>query len=109
MLGALLIGFFGTGDVAPGYSVDGIFYGGGASLLGKQALAVVSVVAYSFVATFIIAFAIDKIYKMRLSPDEEQEGMDFVLHGETAYEFTSLGGGSASLLSTATTTEEAQA
>ncbi|WP_322751393.1 MULTISPECIES: ammonium transporter [unclassified Frankia] len=110
-LGALLIGFFGTSDVAPGFSADGIFYGGGASLLGKQALAVVSVVAYSFVVTFIIAFVIDKIYKMRLSPDEEQEGMDFVLHGETAYEFVSLGGGSASFASstTTTTTEEGQA
>ncbi len=66
-------------------------------------------VAYSFVVTFIIAFVIDKIYKMRLSPDEEQEGMDFVLHGETAYEFVSLGGGSASFASTARTTEEGQA
>ncbi len=111
VLGALLIGFFGTADVAPGYSADGIFYGGGASLLGKQALAAAAVVAYSFVATFIIAFVIDKIYRMRLSPDEELEGMDIVLHGETAYEFTALGDGSApaSVSTGKVVTEEAKA
>lgn len=86
VLGALLIGFWGSKDTG---GIDGIFYGGGAKLLGKQALAVVVVVAYSFVVSYILAFIIDKVMGMRLSEDEELEGMDAVLHGETAYDFGS--------------------
>jgi Amt family ammonium transporter len=111
VLGALLIGFFGTVDVAPGYSVDGVFYGGGWSLMGKQALAVVATCGYSFIATLIIAYLINLVFKMKLSPDEEQEGMDIILHGETAYEFVSLGGhtSTAEPVSSPKVTEEATA
>jgi Amt family ammonium transporter len=86
VLGALLIGFWGTKDVG---GLDGIFYGGGVKLLGKQALAVVVVVAYSFVVSWILGFIIDKAMGMRISEDEELEGMDAVLHGETAYDWGS--------------------
>jgi Amt family ammonium transporter len=91
VLGALLIGWFGSKG-AGGTSVDGVFYGGGFHLLKEQALAVVVVVAYSFVVSLILAFIIDKVMGMRLTEDEEAEGMDTVLHGESAYEFgTGLG------------------
>jgi Amt family ammonium transporter len=86
VLGALLIGFWGTKDTG---GADGLFYGGGASLLGKQAIAVVAVVAYSFIATLIIAYLINLVYPMRISDDEELEGMDAVLQGETAYDWGS--------------------
>jgi Amt family ammonium transporter len=109
MFGALSIGFLGTGDSFPDYSVDGLFYGGDASLLGKQALAVGAVVGYSFVATFIIAFLINLVWKMRMSPEQELEGMDIVLHGETGYEFTTLGSSGASGVTEAKVPEEAQA
>jgi hypothetical protein len=33
------------------------------------------------------------VVRMRLTADEEQEGMDYVLHGETAYELTGATGG----------------
>jgi len=84
VLGALLIGWFGTKDTG---GVDGVFYGGGFSLLGKQAEAVVVVVAYSFVVSFAIAKAIDWIMGMRITEAQEIEGMDSTLHGETGYEF----------------------
>jgi Amt family ammonium transporter len=83
-LGALLIGFLGTADTG---GADGMFYGGGSELLKEQALAVGSVVAYSFFASLIIAGFINAVKRMRLSADEEREGMDTVLHGETAYDF----------------------
>jgi ammonium transporter, Amt family len=76
---------------------DGLFYGGGFGLLGKQALAVISVMAYSFVMTMVIAFVINLVIKMRVPAEVEDEGLDYGLHGETAYEFTTLGGSAGSV------------
>jgi len=83
-LGALLIGFWGSSDTG---GEDGFFYGGGFDLLGKQAVAVASVVVYSFVVTLVIGTAIRMFVRMRMSVDEEKEGMDIALHGERAYDF----------------------
>jgi Amt family ammonium transporter len=88
VLGALLIGWFGT-HTAGGTSVDGVFYGGGFHLLKEQAIAVVAVVAYAFVASLIIAKVIDLIMGMRVKAEDEDEGMDTTMHGESAYEFNS--------------------
>jgi Amt family ammonium transporter len=93
VLGALLIGWFGT-HTAGGTSADGVFYGGGFHLLKEQAIAVVAVVAYAFVASFIIAKVIDLIMGMRISEEDEDAGMDTTLHGESGYEFgAGLGSG----------------
>ena len=92
--GALLIGLLGTATVNAA-SVNGLFYGGGLTLLGKQALAVVCTVSYSFVATYILAFIVDKVFGgLRVSDDIEAEGLDVNLHAESAYDFTPAGGGS---------------
>ena len=88
VLGALLIGFFGTKAVG---GADGVFYGGGASLLGKQALAVVVVVLYSFVVSFIIAKLLDLTIGLRVTPEEEREGLDATQHAESAYDFGTIG------------------
>jgi Amt family ammonium transporter len=93
IIGSLCVGLFATLDTNP-LGADGLFYGGGFSLLGKQALAVISVIAYSFTVTMILAFLINLVIKMRVPADVEDEGLDLALHGETAYEFSTLGGGS---------------
>jgi Amt family ammonium transporter len=90
--GALLIGFLGT--KATGIGLDGVFYGGGWHLMRLQATAVGAVVGYSFVATFILAKVIDLVMGLRLTKDEELEGMDTVLHAETAYDFGGVATGS---------------
>jgi Amt family ammonium transporter len=87
VFGAVAIGFLGTSDVA---GKDGIFYGGGAKLLLTQLEAVGATVGYSFVATLIIAGAINLVWKMKMTDDEQLEGMDTVLHNESAYESGSL-------------------
>ncbi|HET7531433.1 MAG TPA: ammonium transporter [Mycobacteriales bacterium] len=92
IVGSLAVGLFATTDTNS-LGADGLFYGGGVALLGKQALAVVTVTGYSFVMTLVIGGALRFVTRMRLTPDEEREGMDFVLHGETAYELVSSGGG----------------
>ena len=39
-------------------------------------------VAYSAVATFVLLKIVDVIVGLRVSTDEEREGLDVVLHGE---------------------------
>ncbi|MBM4472368.1 ammonium transporter [Rhodococcus hoagii] len=83
ILGTLLIGVLATEDAPNG--VAGLFYGGGLGLLGKQALAVVVVLAYSFTVTWLIAKAIQVTIGLRVRPEDEHEGLDVTEHGETAY------------------------
>jgi Amt family ammonium transporter len=91
IVGTLLIGFFATTGVNSA-GADGLFYGGGLGQLGKQAVAVVAVGAFSFVVTFIIAFVIKKTIGFRTSEEAEITGIDEGEHAETAYEFGSFGG-----------------
>ena len=92
LVGCLFIGFFGTSAVNA-IGLDGLFYGGGWELLGKQALGAFSVLAYSFVVTLIIGFALEKTIGFRVSRDEELEGVDLTEHAESAYEFDGVTGG----------------
>ncbi|EIV94302.1 ammonium transporter [Frankia sp. QA3] len=92
VLGALLTGFFATVDTNS-LAHDGIFYGGPWSVLGEQALAVGATLGYSAVVTALIALLIKYTIGLRLSDEDQITGMDESLHGETAYRFTSIGGG----------------
>ena len=92
LVGSLALGFIAT--TKSGYSaVDGLFYGGGLDLLGKQAIGSFSVLAYSFLVTLVVGFAINKTIGFRISTDEEVAGIDLAEHAETAYELGSSGGG----------------
>jgi Amt family ammonium transporter len=90
LVGSLAIGFLGTA-AAPS-AVDGLFYGGGASQLGKQALANVVVALYSFVVAFALGKIIDLTIGFRLKEDDEVTGVDQVEHAETAYDFLGASG-----------------
>jgi Amt family ammonium transporter len=93
VIGSLLIGFFASGK---GQSdVKGLFYGGNADQLWKQCAGVFAVLAYSLIASAILAFLLDKTIGMRVSEDEEVSGIDQAEHAETAYDFSGAGGGSA--------------
>ena len=93
VLGSLLVGFFATGGVQS--DAKGLFYGGGLDQLGKQAIGVFAVLAYSLIVSAVLAFAIDKLMGMRVEEDVEVSGIDQTEHAETAYDFTGAGGGSA--------------
>ncbi|MFC0432940.1 ammonium transporter [Kutzneria buriramensis] len=88
LVGTLLIGFFGTTSVNSG-GADGLFYGGGFTQLGKQAIGAFSVLGYSFVITFILGWIIKKTIGFRVDTEAEVTGIDESEHAETAYE---LGG-----------------
>jgi len=85
--GSLSIGFFGSAAVNS-IGLNGIVYGGGTDLLGKQAFGVFFVLGYSFIATLIIGFIIDKTIGFRVKADAEVAGIDYDQHAETAYELT---------------------
>ena len=85
--GSLAIGLFGASAINS-VGLDGLFYGGGLALLGKQAIGVAVVALYSFIATLIIGFAIETTIGFRVKRDVEVAGIDLNEHAETAYEMT---------------------
>ncbi|MGX7732801.1 ammonium transporter [Rhodococcus sp. 2H158] len=89
VLGTLLIGFLAVPEAPSGAA--GLFYGGGIGLLGTQTVAVLAVLAYSFVVTWIIAKGLDLAMGLRVDPEAEYEGLDVVVHGETAYVLDAVG------------------
>ncbi|MFE6224397.1 MULTISPECIES: ammonium transporter [unclassified Streptomyces] len=91
VLGSLLVGFFATGGVQS--DAKGLFYGGGLEQLGKQAVGVAAVLAYSLVVSAVLALIIDRTMGMRVAEDDEVSGIDQVEHAETAYDFSGAGGG----------------
>jgi Amt family ammonium transporter len=94
LIGTVLIGFLATTSTGGGAPVDGLFYGGDAALLGKQVLAAVVVMVFSFVLTWIIGKLIDVTIGFRLDPEDEVTGIDQVEHLESAYDYTGGSGGS---------------
>ena len=76
--GTLAVGLFSSGGdgVAPG-----LFYGGGFTQLGVQALGVVSVAAYVLIVMFIIFKLIDKTVGLRVPAQIEIDGLDIHEHG----------------------------
>ncbi|MBE1534762.1 Amt family ammonium transporter [Actinomadura algeriensis] len=93
IVGALLIGILATTAVNDA-GADGLLAGGGLGLLGKQALAVVATLAYSFVVTWVIAKVIDLVMGFRIAEDDELAGIDRTAHAETAYDFGAVRAGS---------------
>jgi len=92
LVGALLLGFFADAAVNPIVENEGLFTGGNAKLLWFQFVASAVTLVFSFVVSFIIAKVIDKIIGLRVSEEEEEEGLDYSQHAETAYSFGSTGG-----------------
>jgi ammonium transporter, Amt family len=90
IVGALLLAFFADTGVNPA-AADGIFNGGGTSLLGKQLLAVGATMAWSFVVTLVIAKVLDATMGLRVKPDQESEGLDVSQHAEGAYSYGEFG------------------
>jgi len=84
VVGTLLIGFLASESMPNG--VNGLLYGGGFDQLWRQAVAAGAVMIYSFVVAGLIAFAIKKTMGIRISPDEEEKGIDATFHRESSYE-----------------------
>ncbi len=76
--GTLAVGLFSNGGDGVG---AGLFYGGGFTQLGVQALGVVSVAAYVLVVMFVVFKLIDKTVGLRVPAQIEIDGLDIHEHG----------------------------
>src|SRR5256884_344394 len=91
IVGSLLLGLFSELSVNPDFGADGLLFGGGLVLLGKQAAAVGATIVWSGVISFALAKMISVTIGLRANPDEEDQGLDITQHAETAYSFGELG------------------
>ena len=86
--GTIAVGLFAT-DTAPGYSIanasgetiKGLFYGGGFELLGLQLTGFAAVALWTVVTITITFLIIKKVVGLRVSREEEIEGLDATEHG----------------------------
>jgi len=104
-----LVGTVGIGFLA---TSDGLFYGGGVAQLVVQVVIALFAMLWSGVLTLVLALALKYTMGWRIADEDEVEGIDFVEHGETAYDFASRSGaprGPASPLATSVKTEGANA
>jgi Amt family ammonium transporter len=85
LVGSLTIGFFADPKFFDGTFRAGLFYGGGIRLLAEQALANISAIGWSFVVTLLIMVVLKRTIGVRVSAEEEVEGLDLAEHGELAY------------------------
>jgi Amt family ammonium transporter len=76
IIGALLTGVFAYGPLSGGANV------GGLAQFESQVIAVVVTVVWSGGVSLILYKVVDVVIGLRVSPDEEVEGLDMVLHGE---------------------------
>ena len=86
-LGAILTGVFAA-EVWGG--TNGLI-DGNSELLVENIIGVLAAAAYSVVVTFVILKIIDATVGLRVSNDEENEGLDTNLHGEEGYHMGGAG------------------
>ena len=82
--GTIATGLFATTSAPGNDSLVGLFYGGGFSLLGIQIVGVVAVAAWTVVTITIVFAAIKATVGLRVSEEEEIEGLDSTEHGLTS-------------------------
>lgn len=85
LVGSLLLGFFATDAVNSAVVDEGLFLGGGATLLVYQLIASAATFAFSFVLSFVIIKVLDLVIGVRVTDDAEDAGLDTTQHAETAY------------------------
>lgn len=86
VIGALLIGVVAQKLVNPA-GANGLLAGGGFALLGKQAIAVIAAISFSFAGSWILLKIIDMTMGLRVSTEDEHAGLDHALHKEKGYAF----------------------
>ena len=79
--GTLATGLFATTTAPDNDSLVGLFYGGGFKLLGIQFIGFAAVAAWTVVMMIIVFSIIKAIFGLRVSEEEELEGLDSTEHG----------------------------
>jgi ammonium transporter, Amt family len=79
-IGVVLTGVFAS------LAVNAAGEAGGWTQLGRQCVLAVVGIAYPFVVTWIILWIVDHTVGLRVTPGEEQEGLDLSEYDEVAYQ-----------------------
>jgi Amt family ammonium transporter len=85
VFGTLSVGLFAQDQFTPNTTGNGLFFGGGAGLLMAQLAGVVGVGIFVFIVSLIFWKIIQAIIGIRVSAEEEIEGLDIGEHGNIAY------------------------
>lgn len=88
VVGMILTGIFANSAVN-GAGADGLFYGGTA-FFWAQLIGVVVVVTYSFTVSYGIFKLVDYIDPLRVSEEEEEQGLDITQHDEELYSYSEI-------------------
>jgi Amt family ammonium transporter len=83
--GTLAVGLFAEDRFSPNTTGDGLLFGGGAGLLAWQAVGIVAVGLFVSVAAALGWGLLRATIGIRVSADEEREGLDVGEHGISAY------------------------
>jgi Amt family ammonium transporter len=84
VVGTLAVGVLATRTVNP--HGQGLIDGGGFHQLEVQALGIVAIAAYAFTVTWLLAQLIQRTIGLRVTHDDELQGLDQAVHAESAYE-----------------------
>lgn len=85
VFGTICVGLFAQEQFIPNTTGDGLFFGGGTTLLIAQLTGIAAVGAFTFVVSYIIWFVLKVTIGIRVSEHEEYEGLDIGEHGMEAY------------------------
>ena len=92
LTGTVLIGLFANvgegvnGTWYPEGAMNGLFYGGGVTQLATQVIVALFAIVFSGILTLVIALALKATMGLRVTAEDEVNGVDLAIHGETAYE-----------------------
>jgi ammonium transporter, Amt family len=85
IFGTFAVGLFAEDRFIPHTTGNGLFFGGGLTLLSSQLIGIVSVGAFVFIISFIVWNLIKVTAGLRVTEQEELEGLDIGEHGMAAY------------------------
>lgn len=85
VFGTISVGLFAQDSITGTATGNGLFFGGGLKLLEYQILGIVSVGLFTFIISYILWVAIKAIMGIRVSREEEIEGLDIGEHGMETY------------------------
>jgi ammonium transporter, Amt family len=99
VFGTLCVGLFAQAEFTPNTTGNGLFFGGGAGLLMAQLAGVIGVGAFVFIVSLIFWKMIAATIGIRVSAEEEIEGLDIGEHGNVAYpDFITVAGRGSALV-----------
>jgi Amt family ammonium transporter len=83
--GGIATGLFATKAVNPAVGFEGLAYGGDPHLILVQLASIGVTIALAVVATAVIMTVLKAVMKVKVSKEEEQLGLDYSEHQESAY------------------------